>query len=325
MASFTPAAMREHVAAFEQYLAREAFRSPGTVRRYLRSVHRFLAFLSASEGPLPAASAVRRTELRAYLTEEAASPAVWNVELAALRAFFSYLLREEVIAENPALFVDRQKVTAPDRVPLTFEEMFAVLDAVEDGAPHHLRTRNLAIFVLFFHAGIRVGELVSLDLHQLDLAARAIIDVRLKGRKRMSILMSDEATETLELYLADRPRLLRDQQNPAVFLSAEGTRLSARTVEEMVAGYAKRAGIGRRVTPHLLRHSSATAYAELTQLRVVQEILGHAAVTTTERYTHVEKRLRRAAVSDMGRAWTEALARHRRRCLSTAKKHRRAS
>lgn len=133
-----------------------------------------------------------------------------------------------------------------------------------------------------------------------------LLDVRAKGGKLLAVAFNDVVAEALEQYLAERPRLHPATDEPALFVSDRGNRLSIRTVQELVKRFGKLATIRTPVTPHVLRHSSATRLAELgTPLRVVQEICGHASVTTTERYVHVNGNERRRAIDALAVRWRE--------------------
>ena len=151
-----------------------------------------------------------------------------------------------------------------------------------------------------------MSELVSLDLAQVDLQGHIFADVRTKGDNELSLAFNDLVCEALETYIDDRRGVVLNEDEPALFISIRGSRLSLRGVEEMVDSVALRAGIGRKVTPHGLRHSSLTAMAELgTDIYTLQAQAGHADITTTSRYIHLGAGKQRAAVDEMDRAWRE--------------------
>jgi integrase/recombinase XerC len=152
-----------------------------------------------------------------------------------------------------------------------------------------LARRDRAILEVFYAAGLRVGELVGLDVADADLAA-GLVRVMGKGRKERIVPVGKPAIQALESYLAERQRLCsrRPGQEPAMFLNARGARLTARSVSRVVLRFLLASGLGKRITPHGLRHSFATHLLGAgADLRAIQELLGHARLSTTQRYTHV--------------------------------------
>lgn len=293
------------IASYASYLKLERMRGASTVKRYVAVVEAFGSYIREHHGEDVPLEAVEKAHLIAFLRREAAetgepSRAIWNTRLAALRSFYDFLFKQELVSLNPAQRVDRLKINPREPLPLSLDELLALVDAAE-ASPLRVRSRNVAIVHVLYHCAFRVSELVSLSLEQVDLENHIFINVRTKGNKRLSLPMSDLVACALERYLVDRPKLGASAGEPALLLSDRGTRLSVRAVQELVKAYAKRAGIARVVTPHLLRHSSATELAELgTPMRVVQEICGHSSVTTTERYIHVRGGARKVAIDALG-------------------------
>lgn len=307
--------MSEVVKEFDAYLRDERMLSAATREQYVGAVEKFEAFLRR-EGADDEAhlEAVTKAQLTVFVRAEAGSEdgpsrAVWNSRLAALRSFFDYLFRQERIAANPALRLDRQKVHGRERLPLSFEELLALVELARRDSPPRDRSRNVALLQVFIHSGLRVAEVVSLDLDQVDFEGRLLLNVRTKGDKRLSVPFNDVVAEALERYLRDRGAILRGAPEQALFVSGQRRRLSVRSVQEFVRRYAQRAGIMRPVSPHVLRHSTATELADLTSIRVVQEHLGHASVTTTEKYIHPKGGERRRAVDELGARWQRAARR----------------
>lgn len=293
-----------------------------TIARYRDEVHRFAEFLKELPAP-PEIGEADKKVLVTYLRRptsagKAPSQSTWNNRLAALRALYEFLFQEEVITVNPALRIERQRVPRPDRLPLSLDEVLALVDAAGRYSPEGYAKRNVALVQVFFHCALRVAEVVSLDLDQVDFENRVLLNVRTKGNKRLSVLFNDVVTEALEAYLIERGKILAGGAEAALFLSRRQRRLSVRAVENLVKHYAELAGISRPVSPHLLRHASATELAEFVNLRVVQEHCGHASVTTTERYVHVNRSQRRRAVDSLGECWRESV-RRRRKPSRTAK------
>jgi len=209
-------------------------------------------------------------------------------KLSAIRSLYRYLVREEMLPTNPL-----EKASTPKldkRLPsfLTIEEVEQLLGVPDLSTPQGQRDR--AIMELLYASGLRVSELVSLDVGQVDLQSGEI-RVWGKGAKERMVLMGKPAIEALDIYLNQgRPELLANTRNSALFLNRYGKRLIERRVQRILEECASKAGLEKRVHPHMLRHSFATHMLDGgADLRVVQELLGHANLTSTQVYTHVTK------------------------------------
>ena len=296
------------ISEFESYQREVWRRSPRTIGNYLPVVRDFIGVVTPT-GTQEAFRQVDKSLVRAYLRRPGPSgnpptAPLWNMRLSAIRSLFSYLVETEIVLVNVALQLDRQKVHSTERIPLSFDELHRLVDSVRQKSESSYRSRNMAIVLTLIHTALRVAEVVSLDIAQVDFDHYALLDVRAKGGKRLSVAINDVVAEALQNYLVDRSQLHPAPGETALFLSDRGTRLSIRTVQEFVKRFGGLADIRTPVTPHVLRHSSATRLAELgTPLRVVQEICGHASVTTTERYVHVNGNERRRAIDALAAHW----------------------
>lgn len=290
----------------------ERGRSPLTIERYKTTLRAFERFLADEYGDGEFdLQEVQKPQLVAFLkqktgTEEGEpSRSNWNMRLASLRALYHFLFKEELIDVNPALRIDRLRNAPREPSPLSLDEMLRLLDAAEQG-PVNARLRNTLIIKVLFHCALRVAELVSLDIDQVDTENRLLLNVRIKRGKRVSVSYNDIVAEALEDYLPTRHAANAAAGTNALLLSGRGNRLSVRRVQEMVKRYARNAGISRPVTPHLLRHSSVTQLVQLgTPLRVVQELLGHSSIRTTQRYAAVNSEQRRSASDALAKAWNK--------------------
>ncbi|MCK5577145.1 MAG: tyrosine recombinase, partial [Dehalococcoidales bacterium] len=222
----------------------------------------------------------------AYLAEQGIVRASISRKLSAIRSFYRYLVREGILDNNPL-----EQVTSPKqdrRLPsfLTVEETVKLLKAPDLTTPGGQRDR--ALMELVYAAGLRVSELVGLNLEQVNLETREI-RVWGKGSRERVVLIGEPAAAALVNYLGSgRGQLLAGKKAAAVFLNHSGERITGRTVQKMLGTYAGLAGIKKRVYPHLLRHTFATHMLDGgADLRVVQELLGHANLATTQIYTHV--------------------------------------
>jgi len=273
------------------YLEAEKNASPYTVRNYKDDLLDFLYFLKKKKIDPLDETKVDRHVLRDYLSHLAERSIAKNSiarKLSAIRSFFRYLAREEIIPKNPIEQVSSPKLDK--RLPsfLTKEEMEKLLNAPDISTP--LGQRDRALLELLYASGLRVSELVSLTPEQIDMESNEI-RVLGKGSKERMVLMGQPAAGALKSYIKEgRARLQGVKKSQALFLNRYGQRLPARSVQRLLEQYAKKAGTGKRVHPHMLRHTFATHLLEGgADLRVVQELLGHARLTSTQIYTHVTK------------------------------------
>jgi integrase/recombinase XerC len=290
---------------FHRYLSVEHNASPHTLDAYRRDLTQFCAFLAAhwapgagiSPSPTPCAmDNVDRQVVRAYLAElhqRGLQSATVARKLAALRTYFRFLRREGVCANT--VFDDVAAPRFHRKMPafLSEPEMAHLLDHVPaDGV---LECRDVAILELLYAAGVRVSELTGLNRDDLDLR-RQSVRIRGKGGKERLLPIGSAAVAALRAYLArcTQPAAPQRQRGQPVqwpqplFLNARGGRLSARSVRSIVARWASESGQLEGISPHAFRHSFATHLLNAgADLRVIQELLGHASLATTQRYTHV--------------------------------------
>ena len=292
--------MQQILNRYINYLQAEKNASPYTVRNYVNDLFGnykrgrekgFFQFLKVRK--IDSLDLVDKGVIRDYLSwltkEDIAKPSIAR-KLSAVRSFFRYLVREEILKSNPAELVSSPRLDK--RLPdfLTVEETVRLLSAPDLSHPEGQRDR--ALLELLYAAGLRVSELERLDLDHIDLDTNEI-RVWGKGAKERVVLMGTPAATALTHYLQEgRPRLLAEskKRTSAVFLNRYGQRLPARRIQKILEEYAKKAHIDKHVHPHLLRHTFATHMLDGgADLRVVQELLGHAQLATTQIYTHVSK------------------------------------
>ncbi|MDX1775234.1 MAG: tyrosine recombinase XerC [Desulfobulbales bacterium] len=214
-------------------------------------------------------------------------------KLSAIRTFFRFLEQEKVIHHNPMASVSMPKQEQHIPVFLSVDEVFALLEAPDAGENFGVRDR--ALLELLYSTGMRVSELAACNMTSLDFASE-MVRVRGKGNRERLVPIGGPAMKALQSYFPSRQDLLRNrlQQGKKIdkeplFLNNRGTRISVRSVERMIREYGKKAGIDKPVTPHVLRHSFATHLLEMgADLRSVQELLGHASLSTTQKYTHLD-------------------------------------
>jgi len=274
---------------YVNYLEAEKRASRYTVRNYTTDLLGFFDFLKTKE--ISSLKEVDRHTLRDYLShlmEKGIVKASIARKLSAIRSFYRYLLREEMVTTNPVASTSSPKLDK--RLPsfLTPEEIVRLLQAPDLSTAQGLRDR--ALIELLYASGLRVSELVSLDIEQVNFDTYEI-RVWGKGSKERVVLMGQPAAEALRTYLSQgRPKLMGDKRIRALFINRYGRRLIERRVQRLLQKYASLAGINKRVYPHLLRHTFATHLLDGgAGLRVVQELLGHASLSSTQIYTHVTK------------------------------------
>jgi len=280
--------MPEAFGGFIDYLRVERNASRYTVRNYGADLLGFFSFLRDEK--IESLDDVDKNTLRDYLwqlMERGFARTSIARKLSAVRSFYRYLQREDLVSVSPAASISSPKLDR--RLPefLSREESTRLVEAPDVTTPAGLRDR--AFLELLYASGLRVSELVSLNIGQVNLESREI-RVWGKGAKERIVLMGEPAARAVGAYLRDgRPRLVAGPTE-AVFLNQDGGRLTVRSVQSFVRAYAALAGIEKDVHPHMVRHTFATHLLDGgADLRVVQELLGHASLSSTQIYTHVSK------------------------------------
>ena len=278
--------MRRELSEFLDFLRYERNASAHTISGYRRDLTQFIGYIEERGGSLRKVDNVQIRGFLAQLHERKLKKSSAARKLAAIRSFFRFAVMRKWVAENPAKVVATPK--QEKRVPsfLSEEEMAGFLDVPPSGEPLHLRDR--AILELLYASGIRVSELVSINLEDANLGER-LVRVRGKGKKERLVPFGRPAGERLSAYLRVRPGLVEGNiGEKALFLNYQGRRLSARSVERIVDKYIRLTAIRRKISPHSLRHSFAShLLGRGADLRVIQELLGHESLATTQKYTHL--------------------------------------
>lgn len=282
--------MSELAAQIDRYVQELERRgvSAHTVRAYAADLAQFLEYLSPPESTPPEPHAIDVLTLREWLVglygRNLATVTIRR-KLAAVRGLFGFLRREGLVKANVGRLVSTPK--APQRVPevMTAGQANALVDGVGTGEPERpFPARDRAIFELLYGCGVRVSELAGIDLGDIDRSERWL-RVRGKGRKERQVPMPGKAAEALERYLSERP-VARDQS--ALFLNHRDGRLTDRGIREIVKFYATLLSGDPSIHPHSFRHAYAThLLADGADLRAIQELLGHARLSTTQKYTQV--------------------------------------
>jgi len=275
----------EWLERFCEHLAHERRLSPRTLASYRRDLEQVLGWCRGKQvdnWPL-----LTQHQVRSYISgrhRQGLSGASLQRELSALRSLFRYLLREGAVEQNPAQGVRAPKTLRKLPATLEADQLGRLLDVSECDA---LELRDLAILELLYSCGLRLAELVSVDVPDLDFED-ATLEVIGKGAKTRRLPVGRHALEAIRAWLRARAGILREGET-ALFVSQRGTRLSPRAVQQRLHRWAIRHGSPRDLHPHLLRHSFASHLLESSgDLRAVQELLGHADISTTQIYTHLD-------------------------------------
>jgi integrase/recombinase XerC len=280
----------DYLARFVEWLDVEKGYSPHTMTNYQRDVEDFFAFAEEA-ADLAALDPLFVRSYVYHLNSRCKSSSVAR-KLSALRTFFRFLLREKIVASDPFSHVSMPKQGKYIPVFLTVDEVFSLLEAPDANDTFAMRDR--AILELLYATGMRVAELAALNIDRVDFR-EGMVKITGKGNKERLVPTGDPALDMLNKYFPQRQELTAARvkrgnkpDKDALFLNARGGRITTRSIERLVSSYAGRAGIMAQVTPHALRHSFATHLLEMgADLRSVQELLGHASLSTTQKYTHL--------------------------------------
>lgn len=276
--------MQREIDQFLAHLGSERNVSPHTLAAYRVDLGQFREFVRADRGAEAGVAAVDHLLVRRWLAQLHRSHTKSSIgrKLAALRTLFKYLLREGTVAKNPAELVATPKREKKVPYHLAIDEVTALMEA--PAGIDLLSLRDRAILETLYSCGVRVAELTGLDVGGVDLA-QGLVRVLGKGGKERVVPVGRPARQALAAYLAERGGPLPAEP---LFLNARGGRLTSRSVRRVVDRHILRVATLKKVSPHTLRHTFATHLLEGgADLRAIQELLGHASLSTTQKYTHV--------------------------------------
>ncbi|MEM7588560.1 MAG: site-specific tyrosine recombinase XerD [Myxococcota bacterium] len=291
----TPKHLQHLQEGFLAFLSAEKGLSIRSTQAYVADVKRFLLFLQKCK--IHRICQVSQQHINNHLVQlhqQGLSTRSCNRHLSALKQFFSWLVRQEQLPTNPVQFVDRPRCVSGLPHFLTLQQVEQLLAAPNQAQAKGLR--DYAMMTVLYAAGLRVSELVSLHTAQLDLT-RGFVTVRGKGNKQRCVPLGQQAMSAVQTFIQEaRAQLLDGRNSPYLFVGRQGKPLSRQAFWKLLRDYAQQAGLEKPISPHQLRHSFATHLLEGgADLRSVQAMLGHAHLSTTEIYTHVDRaRLRRA-------------------------------
>lgn len=272
-----------HLNDFLDYISSEKGLSENTRKAYQRDINAFLAFLTQKGAALESVTEPILSNFLEYLQGKKFAPASCGRALIALKVFFRFLKREGVLDENPAYYLSSPKLWQMLPEVLSEEEAKALLGAPDRSSKEG--ARDAAILELLYSSGMRVSELCGLKLKDVE---DTFIKVFGKGSKERLVPIGEPAIKALDHYLG---QWRGDDKAEFLFLTDQGKPINRQIVWSLVRSYAKAAGLHKLVTPHTLRHTYATHMLNHgADLRIIQELLGHASISSTERYTHLSKK-----------------------------------
>jgi integrase/recombinase XerC len=280
------------IGSFLDYLTYERNVSVNTVIAYRDDLESFTAFLcndyftvAREQLELARVDHLAVRSYLAHLSRRKLSRASVARHLSALRTFFKWLVREGVVTANPA-----RSVSTPKRekhLPAVMQTSDVALLIEQPDTSTTLGVRDVAFLELMYASGLRISELTGIDLDDLELRSR-LVKVHGKGSKERIVPFGTKAEAALRAWLAVRGELAKDVEEQAVFVNYRGQRITTRSVRRLFDGYLRKAALRAGISPHTMRHSFATHLLNAgADLRAIQELLGHASLSTTQKYTHL--------------------------------------
>lgn len=281
--------MRNEIGQFLAFLKHEKNASPHTIACYKRDLLQLAGYLEERKVVLRGIDNVILRGFMAKLQENKNKKSTVARKLAAIRSFFQFCIKKKWLEDNPAKIVATPKQEKHVPSFLSENEMAQFLDLPQTTQPLDLRDKT--VLELLYATGMRVSELAGLNLDDLSFSER-LVRVRGKGKKERLIPFGRKAEDSLVFYIRSRPQINKGKiEAEALFLNYRGKRLSSRSVERIVDKYIRFTAVQRKISPHSLRHSFAShLLSRGADLRVIQELLGHESLATTQKYTHLNLR-----------------------------------
>ena len=279
--------MDKYLDQFIQMLRSEKYYSPHTCTNYRRDLNQFRNYLASHD--IESWKQVAYSEVSGFAAQrhrQGRKSRTIQRELSSIRSFYQFLIRNALVAKNPALEVTAPKSDKPLPKTCDAETIDRLLTIHDDS--DRLQVRDVAIFELIYSSGLRLAELINIDLDDIDLAQQQLV-VTGKGNKTRYLPIGSKAVSAVKRWLKLRQDFTQDSQQSALFLSKQGKRISPRNVQSRLNRLIQRQALDQHLSPHTLRHSFATHMLESSSdLRAVQELLGHVNIATTQVYTHLD-------------------------------------
>ena len=283
--------MDDLILEYRNYLISEKMRSHNTVNSYVSDLENYVYYLNNTL-MIDDVKVVESEHIKKYLTYIKSlgySDASMSRALSSIKSFHKYLVIEELTTSNPASVITSPKKAKKLPAVLSIDEVMKLLDSLNNDTP--INSRNQVMVELIYACGLRVSELVDLKLGDLRMTSK-MISTKGKGSKERLIPVNDYCLGLLRNYIInDRPNLAKSYDPGFVFLNAQGGHYSRQSFFLFLKEQCKKVGITKNISPHTLRHSFATHLLEAgTDLRIIQELLGHESISTTQIYTHINNR-----------------------------------
>ncbi len=273
--------MKEHIDNFIRYLEVQRGASQHTIRAYGKDLEEFSSFVNKRP------EEIELIDVRGFIArqiKDGLNKATAGRRLASVRSFLRFLQREGYVKFNPAKLVSTPKTQRLLPKFLTVDDVFSLVEKPGNIGFTHARDR--AILELLYSSGLRVGEIAGLNAEDVN-TKEGLVKVRGKGKKERILPVGSKAIDAMKSYLVEK--ILLKKKERAMFLNRRGTKLSERGIRRIVVKYAKMAGISGQIGPHTLRHTFASHLLQSgADLRVIQELLGHSSLSTTQKYTHLD-------------------------------------
>lgn len=281
--------MKKELSQFLAFLKHEKNASPHTIACYKRDLIQLESYLEERKVKLREIDNVVLRGFMARLQEKGNKKSTVARKLAAIRSFLQFCMKKKWLEDNPAKIVATPKQEKHVPSFLSEDEMAEFLDLPQSNQPLDLRDR--AVLELLYATGMRVSELAGLNLDNVNFSER-LVRVRGKGKKERIVPFGRKAEESLAFYIRARPQINKgDIEEETLFLNYRGERLTSRSIERIVDRYIRLTALRRKISPHSLRHSFAShLLSRGADLRVIQELLGHESLATTQKYTHLDLR-----------------------------------
>lgn len=273
--------MKEQIEQFIRYLEIEKAASKHTLRAYRKDIESFSDYAGRKTGD------IEMIDVRGFVAQQiknGLNKATAGRRLASVRSFLNFLCREGHIKSNPAKLVTTPKTEK--RLPnfLSVDDVFSLIEKPDGIGILHARDR--AILELLYSSGLRVSEIAELNVDDVN-TKEGLVKVRGKGKKERILPIGSKAIDAIKIYAVEK--LLLKKKDGAMFLNRRGTRLSDRGVRRIVVKYSRLIGVNGQIGPHTLRHTFASHLLQAgADLRVIQELLGHSSLSTTQKYTHID-------------------------------------
>jgi integrase/recombinase XerC len=273
--------MKDYISKFIRYLEIERNASVHTLRAYRKDLEEFSGYVKTEP------EKIDMIDVRGFIAEQiekGLNKITVGRRLSSVRSFFKFLYREGYIKSNPAKLISNPK--APKLLPrfLSVDDVFSLIEKPEGMG--FIPARDKAILELLYSSGLRVSELSGLNIDDINIK-ESLVKIKGKGKKERIVPVGSKAVDAVKSYMIER--ILLKSRDRALFLNRMGSRLTDRGARRIVAKYAKALSIHGRIGPHTLRHSFASHLLQGgADLRVIQELLGHASLSTTQKYTHLD-------------------------------------